>query len=139
MARLIAIELAAQIAPWSEEIFQRCFKMEYDCWVIEENNQVIAFVIMSSAITKESHILNLCVDPLYQRKGHGEALLKYAISQAKSDGMGIAYLEVRRSNYHAILLYHKLGFIQIGERKDYYPAKNGREDALIFAKDLGVA
>lgn len=138
LPRLLDIEVATQIAPWSEDVFQRCFKMGYDCWVLEEDNVVMGFIVMSSASTKESHILNLCVDPLYQRKGYGETLLKYAMFQAKSRGMGIAYLEVRRSNYHAIKLYHKLGFVQIGDRKNYYPANNGREDALIFAKDLGA-
>lgn len=135
---LLAIEFATQIAPWSEDIFHRCFKMKYDCWVVEEDEQVIAFLIMSSSTTKESHILNVCVNPVYQRKGHGQALLMYAISQAKSHGMGIVYLEVRRSNLNAIKLYYKLGFVQIGERKNYYPAENEREDALIFAKDLNV-
>ncbi len=137
--RIRAIELATQVAPWSEETFERCFKMKCDCWVIEEDDRIIAFLVMSSAITGESHILNICVDPPDQRKGHGQLLLKYAMSQAKSQGMGIIYLEVRRSNYNAIMLYHKLGFVQIGERKNYYPAPQGYEDALVFAKDLSVA
>jgi len=137
--RLLEIENLTQFAPWSEEIFQRSFQMKYDCWVAEDNAKIIAFVMMSSTTTKEGHILNICVDPLYQRKGYGEALLRYAISEAKQNGVGIIYLEVRRSNYNAIMLYHKLDFIQIGERKNYYPAQNGREDAFIFARDLGVS
>lgn len=137
--RLIEIENLTQIAPWSEDVFQRCFSMRYDCWVAEEANQVIGFLIMSSALTLESHILDICIDPLYQRKGHGEKLLKQALSHAKLNGIGIVYLEVRRSNHPAIKLYDKLGFIQIAERKGYYPAKQGgREDALVFAKDLSV-
>lgn len=50
--------------------------------------------------------------------------------------IGIVFLEVRRSNKPAILLYQKLDFIQIGERKNYYSCESGREDALVFAKDL---
>lgn len=136
--RLLEIEVATQIAPWSEEVFQRCFQMRYECWVIEEENNIIAFLMMSSSITQESHILDLCVDPDYQRKGHGKVLLNYAIAQAKLKGIGIVYLEVRRSNRNAIMLYHKTGFVQISERKNYYPTPKGREDALVFAKDLGV-
>ncbi len=136
--RLIEIETLTQMAPWSEDIFQRCFKTGYDCWVAEENDQVIGFIMMSSSFTLESHILDLCVDPLYQRKGQGESLLKFAMSHAKSHHIGIIYLEVRRSNVNAIRLYHKLGFVQIAERAHYYPAKKGREDALVFAKDLSV-
>jgi len=136
--RLIEIETLTQIAPWSEDVFQRCFQVHHDCWVIEQDNQLIGFIMMSSAITKESHILNLCVDPSYQRQGHGEALLNYALIQAKQKEMGIVYLEVRRSNKNAIQLYHKMGFVEIGERKNYYPALKGQEDALIFAMDLSV-
>ncbi len=135
---LITIEQATQLAPWTEEIFDRCFKMKCDCWVIEEDDHVIAFLMMTSSVTRESHILNLCVESFYQRKGHGQKLLNYALSQAKHHGIEIIYLEVRRSNHNAIMLYHKAGFIQVGERKDYYPTENGREDALVFAIDCQI-
>jgi ribosomal-protein-alanine N-acetyltransferase len=43
---------------------------------------------------------------------------------------------VRPSNGAARRLYDKLGFNEIGVRRDYYPAERGREDALILAKQL---
>jgi ribosomal-protein-alanine N-acetyltransferase len=43
---------------------------------------------------------------------------------------------VRPSNTHAIALYERLGFNEIGLRKAYYPAENGREDALMLALEL---
>jgi ribosomal-protein-alanine N-acetyltransferase len=45
-------------------------------------------------------------------------------------------LEVRRSNDYAKQLYLSEGFHELGVRKAYYPAKNGREDAIILAKYL---
>ncbi|HSW93299.1 MAG TPA: ribosomal protein S18-alanine N-acetyltransferase [Gammaproteobacteria bacterium] len=134
--RLVAIEQLTQMAPWSADIFERSFELRYDCWVIEVDQQVVAFLMMSSAMTGESHILNLCVDPACQRQGHGQQLLDYAISHARQHGFNMMYLEVRRSNHKAIRLYDKSGFVEIGTRKDYYPAKHGREDALIFAMDV---
>ena len=137
--RLVAIELLSQVVPWSQDIFERCLIAGYDCWVEETAGSVIGFVLMSSIIaTGESHILNLCVDPDYQCKGMGQKLLGYAVSEANRKGMGIIYLEVRKTNHNAIRLYDKMDFVQIGERKNYYPTKKGREDALVFAKDLGV-
>ena len=45
-------------------------------------------------------------------------------------------LEVRPSNTAAISCYNSAGFNEIGQRKDYYPATNGREDALLFARHI---
>lgn len=138
LPQLLVIEHLTQTAPWTEDIFKRCMEVGYDCWCIEEDEAIIGFIMMSSTLTGEAHILNLCVTPAYQRKGYGKILLAYAIAQAKQKGMGIIYLEVRRGNYPAIELYHKMGFMQIADRKNYYPTSTGREDALVFAKDLGI-
>jgi len=46
--------------------------------------------------------------------------------------------EVRVSNRAAYNLYTKLGFDEIGMRKAYYPARYGREDAIILARDLTI-
>ena len=45
-------------------------------------------------------------------------------------------LEVRPSNLQAIHCYDAVGFNEIGSRKDYYPAVNGKEDALLYAKEI---
>ena len=105
--------------------------------MIEENNRLIGFVIFSIQLN-ESHILNLSIDPDFQRLGFGLQLLKHALLESKKNGAGAAYLEVRCSNQSAMALYTKMGFSQIGRRKGYYPAETGREDALVFAKDLGM-
>ena len=46
------------------------------------------------------------------------------------------FLEVRPSNTGAIALYHDEGFNEIGRRPRYYPAKDGREDAIVMAMEL---
>lgn len=134
---ILSIETATQFAPWSLEIFQRCFKIGYDIWGLQEQNHVVAFIVFST-IGGEGHILNVCVNPDSQRKGYGKLLLNYALESSKQRGVKMILLEVRRSNHIAIRLYQQLGFIQIGERLNYYPALRGKEDALVFAKDLGV-
>jgi ribosomal-protein-alanine N-acetyltransferase len=47
-------------------------------------------------------------------------------------------LEVRLSNVAAIELYKKMGFKQIGQRKNYYPAAEGKEDAMVYSLDIAV-
>ncbi|MEQ8952971.1 MAG: ribosomal-protein-alanine N-acetyltransferase, partial [Gammaproteobacteria bacterium] len=46
------------------------------------------------------------------------------------------FLEVRPSNNSAIALYKSMGFVQIGQRKNYYPGVNGREDAILMSRTL---
>lgn len=134
---IFAIEKIAYYSPWTEETFERCFQMHYVAMGLEDENHLYGYVFFSLQVG-ECHILNLCVNPREQRKGLGRQLLMAALQEAKAKGAGVAYLEVRRSNKSAIALYDKTGFVQIGERKKYYPSDDGGEDALVFAKDLGL-
>jgi ribosomal-protein-alanine N-acetyltransferase len=135
--QLLIIERLTQAAPWTLEVFERCLQVGYLGWVIEENKRIWGFVLLSLQVG-EGHILNICVHPDFQRQGVGQELIEHALGIAKAKGAAMVFLEVRRSNKGAIALYEKMDFVQIGERKAYYPLASGREDALVFAKDLGV-
>jgi ribosomal-protein-alanine N-acetyltransferase len=43
---------------------------------------------------------------------------------------------VRTTNTAAIALYQNSGFVDLAVRRGYYPARDGREDALIMKKEL---
>lgn len=135
LQQMFAIEQSVQGAPWSEETFKVMFEMQYDGWVAERDNRIVGYIVVALQ-PDECHILNLCVAREYQRQGLGRMLLEYGLNEAKNRDMGIAYLEVRRSNTRAIALYRKMKFILIGERKHYYQTVSGPEDALIFAMSL---
>lgn len=132
---LLKIENAVHLAPWSRETFETCFKAACKGWVMEQDKQIVGFVIVSLH-PHECHILNVCVAREAQRQGFAQQLIECALHEAKQAGIEIAYLEVRRSNDKAIALYRKMKFLNVGERKNYYPSGLGREDALIFAKSL---
>ena len=135
---LQVIEEATQHAPWSLAAFERCFEARYPGWVMEESGEVIGFLLVSLT-AGECHILNLCIRPDRQRQGWGRQLLEYGLDWAKSMKAAMIYLEVRRSNHSAIQLYLKMHFKQIGERRQYYTLpKGGKEDALVFARDIGT-
>jgi ribosomal-protein-alanine N-acetyltransferase len=42
------------------------------------------------------------------------------------------FLEVRASNISAIALYENIGFNEMAVRRGYYPAHQGREDAILM-------
>jgi len=133
--RVMEIEPRAYEFPWSEGIFRDCLRVGYCCWCCEENDELLGYGVMSVA-AGESHILNLTVPPEFQRQGIGCRLLKNFLQLARRHGADTLMLEVRPSNHKAISLYGKLGFNEIGVRRNYYPAKDGREDALLLALSL---
>jgi ribosomal-protein-alanine N-acetyltransferase len=120
--------------PWGEDIFKDCFKAHYDLRVCEEMDKILGYCIVSMAVG-EVHILNISVDPAEQNQGIGRKMLEYVIEYSRGKAQTV-FLEVRPSNTGAISLYKKIGFNEIGIRKGYYPAENGREDAIMLAMEL---
>lgn len=132
---VFAIEKAVYEFPWSEAVFKDCLNVGYSCWVCENVRDVVGYGIVS-VVAGESHIMNICVSPTVQKKGYGRKMLEKLIEVARARNANTMLLEVRPSNLAAISLYEKMGFNQIGTRKDYYPARDGREDALMLALAL---
>jgi ribosomal-protein-alanine N-acetyltransferase len=91
-----------------------------------------------SVAAGECHLLNICIHPNHQRQGLGEGMVLFLLDFARQRKARVALLEVRMSNTAAYRLYTKLGFDEVGLRKSYYPARHGREDAIILARDLTV-
>ena len=135
VAEVVAIERASYQFPWSEGIFRDCLRVGYVCRVVTVARQVMAYGVMSFG-AGEAHILNLCVSEMYRCRGVGRRLLRSLIERAAAAGMGDAFLEVRPSNTAAIRLYLALGFEQVGMRRGYYQANNGREDAAVLRRTL---
>ncbi len=133
---VLEVEQSAYEFPWTRAIFHDCLRVGYDCYVLEEAaDGVVGHGIMSVA-AGECHLLNICVHPLYQRRGLGRALVEFLLRRAREKNARVALLEVRASNHIAYRLYTRLGFNEVGTRKGYYPARAGREDAIILAREL---
>lgn len=133
-----AIDRLVTIGPWSERLYSDCINVGYECWVFVEDKVIIGFGVMSCA-ANEAHILNLGIAPDKQRLGFGHKMLQHLLNVAKMKGVEEVFLEVRPSNTPALELYKKFNFVEIGLRKDYYPADEhgvGREDGLTFALAL---
>ncbi len=132
---VLEVERAAYDQPWSENIFQDCLRVGYYCVVSDFDGRIVGHGIMSLGVG-ECHLLNICIHPDYQRRRLGNQLVNYLLDLARWKKIRMAFLEVRVSNQAAYKLYTRLGFDEIGVRKNYYPSPGGREDALILALDL---
>jgi ribosomal-protein-alanine N-acetyltransferase len=136
LPQVLEIEQCAYEFPWSEGIFKDCFKVGYSSWIVTNLRQeILAYAVMSMAVG-EAHILNLCVDPRLHRQGLGRYLLQYLTTLARAAHCTIVLLEVRKSNKSAIRLYEGQGFTRLGLRKGYYPAAEGREDAIVLGYEI---
>lgn len=132
---VMEIERRAYQFHWTEGIFRDCLRVGYCCWVMELAGAVAGYGVMS-LVVGEAHLLNICIAPEWQRRGYGRFLLGHFTALAEERGASQMFLEVRLSNAPALALYRSEGFNEVGMRKNYYPDEQGREDALILARDL---
>jgi len=134
---IMEIENQVYTHPWTKGIFNDCMRVGYNCWVYLEQDELLAYGLVSVAVN-EAHILNICVAPDAQGRGLGRRMLHKLMQLAEARQGNSIFLEVRESNFIAQALYDQEGFNRIGLRKNYYPAEDGREDALVFAKELNL-
>ncbi|MCU7883219.1 MAG: ribosomal protein S18-alanine N-acetyltransferase [Candidatus Thiodiazotropha sp. (ex Lucinoma annulata)] len=136
LSHVMVMEERVYPFPWTLGIFQDCLRVGYCCWVVTLDQQVIGYGVMSVVID-ESHILNICIHPKWQGQGLGYKLTQRLLKIARQHGAETVFLEVRASNQIAFKLYEKIGFVKIGQRKNYYPAADRkREDALVMALEF---
>ena len=120
--------------PWSEKSVASELTNPLACWLVAEENGEVAGYIGSQTVMDESDMMNVAVHPDYRRKGVAEALVMELVEALKKRESRCLTLEVRASNDPAKALYKKLGFEQVGLRKNYY--RNPKEDALILRKEF---
>ena len=130
-----ALEASLQPFPWSRGNFADSLAVGHSAWVLRLGGDLIGFSVVMVVID-EAHLLKIGVDQRYQGQGYGARMLRHAMENARLNLATKLFLEVRLSNERAVELYRHFGFRQIGQRKGYYPAALGREDALIFDKEL---
>lgn len=121
--------------PWTRGNFSDSLKSEHSAWVLEHDAEIIGYALMMMVLD-EAHLLNLSITKAYQKQGLGRYLLEHMIQIAQKLKAANMFLEVRSSNISAITLYENIGFNEMAIRRGYYPAQNGREDAVLMGLAL---
>jgi len=140
---VMAMEHAACLHPvhaWSEDNYRSSMRAGY--WVrvrCEGDTGRIVAVCVAMDGVDEVHLLNIAVDRAYQGHGIARSVLAVLYDRCRQRQAPTVWLEVRPSNQPARALYEREGFVDIGLRKNYYPAPNGREDALVMKRDIHIA
>lgn len=147
---VLKIESVSHIHPWSKGNFSDSLAAGHWAYCIRpQADQVVkgsyldpsvlwAYCILFPAVD-ELHLLNITVSPHLRKLGLGQRIMAAIEGVAAQQKMPRIILEVRPSNISAVNLYQKLGYEQIGVRKNYYPVSpdtGSREDALVMAKSI---
>ena len=118
--------------PWSESEYKNLLATDTIRFFYVENGFLVGRLIGSDA-----EILNVIVHPEYRRLGKARYLIGKFEKEAKNVGSSRCFLEVAESNSSANKLYHDLGYLKVGQRKNYYEFIDGRKDnASILAKEI---
>ena len=121
--------------PWSERSVASELDNALSLWLVAMVGEQLAGYVGSQTVMGETDMMNIAVDPDHRRKGIAKALVEALVAELKARESHCLTLEVRSSNEPAKALYEKLGFLQVGLRKNYY--RNPKEDALIMRKNFG--
>ena len=147
---VLKIESISHIHPWTKGNFSDSLAAGHWAYCIRPNvDQMVkgsyldpailwAYCILFPAVD-ELHLLNITVSPHLRKLGLGQRMMSTIEGVAAQQKMSRIILEVRPTNTAALALYQKLGYEQIGVRKNYYPASpetGTREDALVMAKSI---
>ncbi len=130
---LCRIEAQAALAPWDRARFEDSLA-RHQMLVLPAHGELCGFAVFRQVLD-EAEVLNIAVVPAHCRKGFGRRLLRAGLDLL-ADRARCVHLEVRAGNAPAIALYRSEGFQRVGLRRNYYPAVQGREDAILMRLDL---
>lgn len=118
--------------PWSENSVASELENALSLWLVALEGDQVAGYVGSQTVLGETDMMNVAVHPDFRRQGVAESLILSLMEALKAQDSHSLTLEVRSSNVPARGLYEKLGFSQIGLRKNYY--RNPKENACILQK-----
>ncbi len=136
LAEIIALDSISHLYPWGEKLIKDALCSRAN-WVIEtgdSSNKKIVGWLTASTILNESELELVLIHSSYRRQGLAKELMSTWLSYMETKEVDSFFLEVRESNQSAIFLYEKMGFSQVGVRKNYYPAATGMENALLMSR-----
>lgn len=133
LAQVMHIESRSYSFPWTHGNFVDSLASGYLAQVLlDEGGAVIGYLVAMCGVG-EMHLLNITVAPECQGRGHAGTLLDALEAECRRLALAQLWLEVRQGNHRAQALYRRRGFVEVGLRRNYYPAPGGRrEDAVVM-------
>lgn len=134
MKQIAELEKLCFNDPWSENSIASELNNRLSLWLVAVEDDLVVGYVGSQTVLGETDMMNIATHPDYRKQGIGTALINELITELKNRNSHSLMLEVRVSNDPAISVYQKMGFAEVGRRRNYY--RNPREDALILRKEF---
>jgi len=131
LAAVIRLADQSMLNAWNSRQFATEMNISSGLRLVAERGVVCGYII-GRATAGEAEILQLAVLPSRQRQGIGSKLLAQGLRSLSRQRVRTCYLEVRRQNTGAFLLYRQAGFRRVGMRENYY--RHPVDDAVIMQK-----
>ena len=116
---VLQLQSALAFQTWNKKQFLSELHASYALCLVDEKNGMLAGYAIFHLMGSDSELLSIATSPQFQRQGIASHLLTEGLNKlvAPDDA---CFLEVRQGNSPARTLYEKHGFVEYGERKNYY-------------------
>jgi ribosomal-protein-alanine N-acetyltransferase len=133
---VLRVEQRAYSHPWTHGNFADSIRAGYQLQALMGDDTLLGYFVAMEGVD-EVHLLNITVAPEFQGQGWARVMLDALSLWSRGRGAHWLWLEVRASNARAMHVYEAYGYRRVGERKNYYPADQGRrEDAVVMSLKL---
>lgn len=112
------------VREWKEKDFIDLIQRYNHIFYLELEKKILGFTIIKK-IRDEAEIINIVIEPNYQRRGLGYKLFNHVVLSMQMRGTKRYILEVSKENFSAKSFYRKIGFKTIAIRKNYYTIMKG--------------
>ena len=136
VSQIAELEKLCFTTAWSEKSIASELTNDLAVWMVALDGDRVVGYIGSQTAGGETDMMNVAVHPDYRRQGIAQILIELLIPELQRRCSTALSLEVRASNEPAKQLYEKLGFVEVGRRKNYY--RDPKEDALILRKEWEI-
>lgn len=136
--RSLIATLMANSTPWTElnisleTCKKNCHDQEFELFVAVVNGHLAGGILIDMrGVAGSPYLKSIVVDPSFRDQNVGTQLLQFGINLCKKKSKHF-FLCVSSFNHRALAWYIRMGFVKIGELKDYLV--EGHSEILLYKK-----
>ena len=121
---------------WNESMMRQMLLLPGSLGLIAYQHDKPAGIVVYAYSPGQADIVTFGVLPDYRGRHVSDELMEASFRSLADEGIKEIFLEVAVDNTHAIALYKRHGFQQVGRRPNYYVRGDVKTDALVMRAEL---